>query len=60
MSNTFLEDQNRRATRSKSFDIDGCKEVIKKSTHPKIKQKFNVVIDKVNEANVPVKMINPY
>ena len=50
--NTFLEDQNIRA--KQSFDIDRCNEVIKKSTNPKIKQKFKVVTDKINEANAPV------
>ena len=36
------------------------KSVIEKSTNPKIKQKFNVVIDKINEANASVKLINQY
>ena len=49
--NDFLEEQNLRIKQGKSFDINGCKRVIKKSTNPKIKQKFNVVIDKMNEAN---------
>ena len=50
--NTFIEDQNIRA--KQSFDIDRCNEVIKKSTNPKIKQKFKVVTDKINEANALV------
>ena len=57
--NTFLEDQTLRAKQDKSFDINSCKELIKKSTNPKRKQKFNVVIDKVNEVNVPVKDNKP-
>ena len=57
--NHFWEDQNVRA-KSKSqikifehlsFDINKYNEVIKKSTNPEIKQKFNVFIDKINEAN---------
>ena len=36
------------------------KSVIEKPTNPKIKQKFNVVIDKINEANASVKLINQY
>ena len=57
--NNFLKDQNIRAKQGKSFDIDSCNEVIKKSTNPKIKQKLNVVIDKINEANAPVKIHQP-
>ena len=57
--NTLLEDQNIRAKQGKSFDIDRCNEVIKKSTNPNIKQKFYVVIDKINEANAPVKGHKP-
>ena len=57
--NTFLEDQNIRAKQGKSFDIDRCNEVVEKSTNPKIKQKFNVAIDKINEANAPVKGHKP-
>ena len=56
---TFLEDLNLRAKQGKSFDINGCKEVIKKSANPKVKQKINVVIDIINEANVPVKDYKP-
>ena len=52
-------DQNIRAKQGKSFDIDRCNEVIKKSTNPNIKQKFYVVIDKINEANAPVKGHKP-
>ena len=52
--NSFLEYQNIRAKQGKSFDIDRCNEVVEKSTIPKIKQKINVVIDKINEANAPV------
>ena len=51
--NEFLEDQNIRAKQGQSFDIDKSNEVIKKSANPKIKQKFNVVIDKIIEANKP-------
>ena len=57
--NTLLEEQNIRAKQGKSFDIDRCNEVIKKSTNPNIKQKFYVVIDKINEANAPVKGHKP-
>ena len=57
--NDFLEDQNIRAKQGQSFDIDKCIEVIKKSTNPKIKQKFDVVIDQINEANKPVKDNKP-
>ena len=57
--NTFLEDQNIRPKQDKSFDIDSCNKIIKKSTNPKIKQNFNVVIDKINEANAPVKGHKP-
>ena len=65
--NHFWEDQNVRA-KSKSqikifehlsFDINKYNEVIKKSTNPEIKQKFNVFIDKINEANKPVKDNKP-
>ena len=56
---TFLEDLNLRAKQGKSFDINGCKEVIKKSANPKVKEKINVVIDIINEANVPVKDDKP-
>ena len=52
--NDFLEEQNLRIKQGKSFDINGCKGVIKQLTYPKIKQKFNVVMDKINEANKPV------
>ena len=34
--NTFLEDQNIRAKEGKSFDIDRCNEVIKKSKNQKM------------------------
>ena len=34
--NTFLEDQNIRAKEGKSFDIDRCNEVIKKSKNHKM------------------------
>ena len=57
--NNFLEDQNIRPKQDKSFDIDSCNKIIKKSTNPKIKQNFNVVIDKINEANAPVKGHKP-
>ena len=57
--NDFLEDQNIRAKQGKSFDINECRQVIKKSTNPKIEQKFNLVIDKINEANKPVKDNKP-
>ena len=55
LCNDFLDDQNIRAKQGQSFDIDKCNEVIKKPTNPKIKQKLNVVIDKINEVNKPVK-----
>ena len=58
--NTFLEDQNIRAKQGKSFDIDRCNEVIEKSINPKIKQKFNISIDKINEGNAQLKDINQY
>ena len=57
--NTLLEDENIKAKQGKSFDIDRRNEVIKKSTNPNIKQKFYVVIDKINEANAPVKGHKP-
>ena len=57
--NDFLDDQNIRAKQGQSFDIDKCNEVIKKLTNPKIKQKLDVVIDKINEANKPVKDNKP-
>ena len=57
--NDFLDDQNIRAKQGQSFDIDKCNEVIKKPTNPKIKQKLDVVIDKINEANKPVKDNKP-
>ena len=41
------------------IDIDKCNEAIKNSINPKIKQKFNVVIDKINEANKPIKDHTP-
>ena len=53
--NDFLDDQNIRPKQGQLFDIDKCNEVIKKSTNTKIKQKLNVVIDKINEVNKPVK-----
>ena len=34
--NTFLEDQNIRAKEGKSFNIDRCNEVIKKSKNQKM------------------------
>ena len=55
----FLEEQNLRAKEGQSFDINRCKEFIKKSNNPKTKQKFNVVIDKINEANKRVKDNKP-
>ena len=57
--NDFLEDQNIRAKQGKSFGINECRQVIKKSTNPKLEQKFNVVIDKINEANKSVKDNKP-
>ena len=57
--NDFLDDQNIRAKQGQSFDIDKCNEVIKKPTNTKIKPKLNVVIDKINEANKPVKDNKP-
>ena len=53
--NDFSEDQNLRTKQGQSFDINRCNEVIKKSINPKIKQKSNVAIDKINEVNAPVK-----
>ena len=55
----FLEEQNLRAQEGQSFDINRCKEFIKKSNNPKTKQQFNVVIDKINEANKRVKDNKP-
>ena len=52
--NDFLEEQNLRIKQGKSFDINSSKGVIKQLTYPKIKQKFNIVMDKINEANKPV------
>ena len=59
VSNDFSEYQNIRAKQGQSFVIDKCIKVIKKLTNPKIKQKFDVVIDKVNEVNKPVKDNKP-
>ena len=52
--NTFLENKIIRAKQGKSFDFDRCNEAIKKLTNTKIKQKVNVVIDKINEAHALV------
>ena len=50
--NDFLEDQNLRTKQGQSFDINRCNEEIKKSIDPKVKQKFNVAIEKINETLV--------
>ena len=57
--NDFLEDQNLRLKQGQSFDIDKCNEVIKESTNPKIKRKFNVVIDEISETDAPIKGNKP-
>ena len=57
--NDFLEDQNIWAKQGQSFNIDKYNKVIKKSINPKIKQQFNMIVDKSNEANKPVKDNKP-
>ena len=57
--NDFLEDQNLRLKQGQSFDIDKCNKVIKESTNPKIKRKFNVVILKISETEAPIKGHKP-
>ena len=57
--NDFLEDLNIRAKQAKSFDIKECREVIKKSTNPKIKQKFNTLINSIERAAEPVEDDKP-
>lgn len=56
----FSEDQNLRAKECESFDITRCREVIERSSNPKIKQKINSVIDSIEKPTTdPVKDDTP-
>ena len=58
--NEFSEDQNLRAKECESFDITRCREVIERSSNPKIKQKINSVIDSIEKPTTdPVKDDTP-
>ena len=49
----FLEEQNQRVKQGKAFDINLCKKVTEKSTNPKIKQKFKILVDEINRSSIP-------
>ena len=52
--NSFLEDQNFKVKEEKEFDINKCKEIIKKPANPKIKQNFEGLVNEIDGFNTPI------